>query len=286
MQSASPLSWGAAGIGAKECLSEAKHEIEKTYCQILEKSGPASLPNFHQFRQNPIKMQTLLLKGPARKAGISIPEDITTNAPSPIKPTPVITAPPEADITLSQPRKAKPENKPEPPMTFPGSGSTTSAALASCQLDKSSIDCAGDTRGEAKRYELQSNLNLKQLDPMVLSDQNRLEFPDRQGNESIVQYLSRVYPTYIEKMLLLGLGDTTMSFTKFNAMFHETVKQGLSFTRRFRDMYELLKKERKTQAIKSRYNDLYPDSIENCMRLTTKLIACDNVKQNWIYASM
>jgi hypothetical protein len=50
-------------------------------------------------------------------------------------------------------------------------------------------------------------------------------------------------------------------------------------------MYELLKKEKQTNAVKSRYNNLFPDSLEQCMELSQKIIVCDNIKQNWIYKS-
>ncbi|VUD51992.1 hypothetical protein TDB9533_01541 [Thalassocella blandensis] len=279
---ASMTAWSAAGISIKQCQQEAKSQMEISYCAILEKAGPSGLPNFHQFRQNPAKMQKLLLKNPARKAGIELPEEVSSNSQSPLKPTPVITAPPEpAPSSTATSHSPQQDRKQLDSMTFPNTGNSTgtasSTALAGCSLNQTEIVCDKGT------YNLQSNLTLQQLTPDVLTDENRLEFPDRQANESILQYLSRVYPLYIEKMLLLGLGDTTMSFTKFNAMFHETVKQGLSFKRRFRDMYELLKKERKTQAIKARYNDLLPESINNCMPLNAQIITCDNVKQNWVY---
>lgn len=269
--------FASPGVSVKQCEKMANSEIEHSYCAVLASGRGANLPNFHQFRQNPLKMQILLLKGPAKKAGIALPTGGHKHSAAPLKPTPVIDSP-----ALDEPRPNKPSaaTAGRESMQLPATPAAgVSSALQGCELQGQTVSCAN------QHYHLVSNLRLQELPATALSDENKLIFPERHGNDSLVQYLSKAYPVYIDKMLVLGLGDTTMSFTKFNAMFHETVKQGLSFKKRFEEMYELLKKERKTQAIKARYNNKTPPSIDQCMRLSSEIIVCDDVKQNWVYTA-
>lgn len=258
----------AYSIGVKECELEAKTPLEHSYCEILEAGEGGKLPNFFEFRRNTESMQRLFLRGPAAKADITLPK--ASNGK--------VSTPPRAASTPS----AMPA--PEPPTTatdsyrasIPRANAKQNNSIGQCHLQKTRILC------NTQQYFLAINIPVKRINASVFSAKNRLLLRPLSGQETAIEYLSDMYPYYIEKMLLLGLGDSTLSFTKFHAIY-EGAQDNQAFRERFAEMYELLKKERQTMAVKSRYLDNYPSSIENCMPISAQLIACDNVAQNWVY---
>ena len=74
-----------------------------------------------------------------------------------------------------------------------------------------------------------------------------------------------------------------MSFSKFAATYDDAKRYRLNFSQRFSKMFELLKSEKKTIGIKARYNEDYPQSMSQCMRLDSSIVICDNIHQNWVY---
>ncbi len=263
----------AHGMGVKECLQAAKTPLENSYCAILKAGEGDNLPNFYDFRRNNESTQRLFLRGPAAKANIELPQTSanTNTNKKPVRPTLPSTPPPRVNTQL--PKK---HNDYAPPVRERSSGD---GDLSQCRIQKNRILC------NAQQYFLAINVPLKRISATALSDQNRLIFRAKSAQESLIEYLSDMYPYYIEKMLQLGLGDSTLSFTKFHAI-HENADNNQAFRERFYEMYELLKKERQTMAIKSRYTNNFPSNIENCMQINTQLIACDNVAQNWVYRKM
>lgn len=234
------------------CRDQATTDLERAYCEIAASGKGGTLPTFHDFRKNSEKMQRLLLKVPARRAGIELP---AAAEPAPeITPTPAPTAAPT---------------------------NTVSAGMDRCVLQKNQIQCGYDY------YLLQTNLQNHELAADALTEANQLLLPDRDSTQyasaSDLAYLSACYPPYIEKMLVIGLGDSTMSFTRFAATYTEIVKMGGGFSQRFQEMYELLKKEKAHNAVQRRYKNNFPDSIEQCQFLSGNLIVCDDVVQNWVY---
>lgn len=248
-------------------------ELEKVYCQIKAKGHGANLPEYQAFRRNPTTTQTLLLKRPARKLGIKLPE-IKGNRPSSLASKPVI----QSQEKPAQPKKSREIKKPTQQKP-----SASQYLLSSCQLDGELIAC-GTTQ-----YELQTNLANKHLASGALGSTNKLLLPSRNNaafaDASDHDYLSQTYVSYIEKMIDIGLADATMSFTKYVATYEDIGRNRGDFAQRFTQMYELLKTEKQNNAVKSRYNNNFPESLEQCMGLSAKLVVCDNIKQNWIYRS-
>lgn len=266
-------------------------ELEKIYCQVKAKGKGDELPEYQAFRRNTAQTQALLLKRPARKLGIELP-DSASNKPSALANTPVIQSQePEIPATVSTKTKsvtpqetyasvaALPERK-KPEAQKPSTGNYL---LDNCTLDEEVIICG------TRHYELQTNVVNKHLESGALGADNKLILPARQGSDfadaSDHDYLSQTYVTYIEKMITIGLADATMSFTKYVATWEDASANGSDFAQRFTQMYELLKQERQSNAVRSRYNNNFPDSIKQCMGLGSNLIVCDNVMQNWIYRS-
>lgn len=265
------------GISYKECIFEAKAPLELTYCEILKKNPSITLPPFHSFRRNPENTQRLLLTSPAKKAGVTLPEDSSASKSdfkANAKPSFTNDGASNAGQTALSKRKPSSIQKSEP------SQAEQKHHLSSCSLAEEKISCPEGN------YFLAINIPLRRLDPRVLSDQNMFVFRSKYENETQLQYLSNIYPYYLEKMLLIGLGDSTLSFTKFNAIYTNAEKQNENFRQRFSQMYEMLKKERQSMATKKRYRENFPESMTQCMRVSDEIVSCDNIDQNWVYRKL
>jgi len=231
------------------CQSSERTPLEEAYCEIVKKGGAKSLPGYRDFRRNPKNVQRLLLKRPAIRYGVELPAPKTKTQIT-AKPTP-------------KRRKKK----------------TVGNSLEKyCQLLGSSITC------DDKTYRLIDNLPNSKLENDVFNDQTVLDLPRFKGGEpGVLEYLDKTYPLYIEAMLEIGLGASTMSFTKFHHTFGEVRSQKGDFSLRMAAMYEFLKMDKAKIAVKSRYNTYLPESLKECKPVSSHLIVCDNVKQNWVY---
>lgn len=262
------------------CVETPGTELEKIYCQIKAKGKGQNLPDFQAFRRNPPSTQALLLKQPARKLGIDLP-DTSSTARSALASTPVIESQQIVPVSEEVSVKTPAEDKTSILNRNIQSNSASRQLQQQCKLNNDLILCG------SSQYELQTNLTNRHLSSQTFSSDNKLLLPSRQGSAfasaSDHYYLSQTYIFYIEKMVDLGLADATMSFTKYAATYDDITRRGGNFEQRFAQMYELLKKEKQTNAVKSRYNNLFPQSLEQCMELSQKIIVCDNIKQNWIY---
>lgn len=253
------LSFGAAD---ERCLSAASSELERLYCEVVAQGGGAGLPAQPDFNRNNPKVQALLLKRPAQKLGLSLPEpepepdpeSKNTESPEAAEPAPKTTEPPEPNIA-------------------PG--------LKNCRLDGEQIRCPYG------RYQLASNQPLAELADGVLGPDNRLQiapFTGNRSNETAVRpYLSKAYDQYIPKMLKIGLGANTMSFTAFHNAFHTLESGGVTFSDRMAETYELLKQDRRQLGVKRRYHDELPENLSLCGAINRDILVCDNVGTNWVF---
>jgi hypothetical protein len=125
--------------------------------------------------------------------------------------------------------------------------------------------------------------------PGVLEDGNTLSLPsfegDRGDEEAVRRYLSDAYDIYIPKMLAIGLAGTTMSFTAFHNAFHSIEDGGVDFAQRLEQTYHLLKQDKKTLAVKTRYHDELPENINLCTEINRDIVVCDNIGKNWVYVT-
>jgi len=255
-----------SSTASKQCHYQARTPLEHSYCDIKARGQGATLPSIMEFRSNPAPIQRLLLTTPARKAGITLPPK-EKSAPTVSPPTKA----PEVVTKNTDQATSVRTNKP----------ARSETPLGACSLAEALITC------NRIRYVLKTNQPNNQLDRQALSDSNKLILEHRKAprysNATDLLYLSESYAIYIEKMLSIGLGDSTMSFTRFAALYQDATEQGKDFASRLAEMFELLKAEKRTKAIKPRYSDNFPKTIEHCMRATSKIIVCDNVSQNWVY---
>ena len=239
-------------------MPQAKTALEKVYCEVKTSDPSARLPNFNDFRRNPANIQRMLLKRPASRAGVQLPDGVGVRK----KPVKVgsgsIKSVPKADKLAD-----------------------VDTQLVGCSFYGSNIQCP---RGY---YYPQNNLNNKKLRRGALAETNKLALPSEpQGefNERAKRlYLLRSYEQYLIKMLDIGLGGSTMSFTKFYYVYEEGSDKGLSFSERFEKTFHFLKRDKASLAVKSSYGDKKPDKIELCLKVSSELITCDQNGINWVF---
>lgn len=253
--------------------------LEEVYCQLQSKGE--TLPNLEDFRRNQPRIQALLLKAPARKHGIRVP------SPGKSKST-------QKTYTQSQPHSqpqasassresARESSREVVRVATPKSQTPEISAsdLANCTLQGREIRCP------QQRFQLVTNLSNRQLLPHALSEKNRLGLTNYQGNsrdlQALKKHLSLSYQRYIEKMLSIGLGASTMSYSKFYYTHEELQRLQVDFAERFETMFGYLKKDKASMAIKDSYVDALPASIRACVKLQPSVLVCDNGIHNWIY---
>ncbi len=245
--------------GQNSCEQQARTAYEQLYCQIKAGGDGAGLPSLPDFRRNSPKIQALLLRRPAARLGLEVPTVSELVPESRAVETPAL-----------QPENAKPI---APEATARGRNSD----MGSCDLDGELIRCDG------QQFRLVTNLPNRLLKPQALSANNRLLLSPGPGNRELKDYLLQAYQTYIEKMLTIGLGASTMSFSKFYYTHESLQRQDADFPRRMEQMFEFLKKDKATMAIQPRYHNKLPDSLDQCGRLSQDLIVCDERDLNWVY---
>lgn len=252
-----------SNAGADEaCLATAQSNLERLYCEVVARGGGAGLPSAVDFQRNDPKVQALLLRQPAKRLSLTMPE---------------VSASPESE----------PEPEPEPttpegePANEPNSELSIARGLAGCQLKGEFIQCPNAA------YELAGNRTLASLKDGVLEPGNRLEIVpfdgERNDDEAVRSYLSAAYDRYIPKMLAIGLGANTMSFTAFHNAFHTLESGGVDFSERMGQTYELLKQDRKTLGVNTHQHDELPENVSLCETINRDVIVCDNVGTNWVF---
>lgn len=237
---------------------------EKIYCQIAEQGGGGTLPTFEDFRRNDPQVQALLLKRPAARLGIDMPPAIPKDSPSQSTRS-------NQPMQESRGKPAEPESTTDP----------VPAGLNNCRLNGEVITCPG------QRFRLATNKPNKALAAGVLDESNRMGLPGFTGDltdeTAVRRYLSDAYDRYIAKMLEIGLGGATMSFTRFYHSFRRHESQGIDFAQRMESTFMYLKQDKRNLGVSARLNDALPESLKNCVPAGSSLIVCDNVATNWVF---
>lgn len=268
----------ASAQSKSTCHDIAKSDYEKLFCTLQDKGAGNQLPTFSSFRANTPQLQSIILKRPAQKLGITVPPP-AASAP---KPTTAVATPnqkpeiqPQAAASVPSPVVAR---APEAARSKPAANSMN---LGSCELHQSSIHCSGNT------YKLIQNQANNKLAPGALSPDNRFGLENYRGNRgdksALNRYLADSYRHYIEKMLHIGLGAATMSYTKFYYTYEQLAEKNEDFAQRFELMYDYLKKDKASMAVKAAYHQQLPDSIQLCQDLSSTIVVCDNGELNWVY---
>ena len=244
-------------------MAGATTELERMYCRVVSEGQGGGLPSPADFKRNDPQVQALLLRRPAGRLGLEVPEPGT---------------PAQADSNRSSSGAES-----EPARTGPQEDPPQSWLLADCRLEGQRIACP------RRRYDLVSNQSNSQLAEGVLAEDNSLGLRPFEGNrddsEAVRRYLSEAYDRYIPKMVDIGLGANTMSFTAFHNAFHTIEDGGVDFARRMERSFTLLKQDKKNLSVKARYHNELPQDLSLCTVINREIVVCDNVGTNWVYVS-
>lgn len=269
------LCLSAVGVAHADCRPNG--ELEKVYCQLQAKGE--SLPKMSDFRRNDARMQQLLLKRPAAKHGIRLPvvdKKSAVKATSPkraaAKPKPKKVTKPAVPLAVVEAKAA---------YRAPSRSALGRALQTTCSISEARISCA------ERHYQLLDNLNNRHLNKQVFAESNRLGLSNYLGSinhkPSLNDYMGDAYQRYIEGMLKIGLGASTMTYSKFYYTFEDAWNNKRDFADRFEQMYVFLKKDKQSMGVKKRYSNDLPAGLHQCAELSSHIIVCDNKKINWVY---
>ncbi|MDX1634586.1 MAG: hypothetical protein R3280_08120 [Marinobacter sp.] len=251
---------------ARDCSAMARTDYERLYCRLVNEGHGAGLPAFEDFRRNTPRVQALLLKRPAQRAGLELPDAPEARPATPARP--------------DAPRQ-RPEAPPAATRQAEQQTAVTAPALADCELLGEVIQCPD------RRLELVDNLPNRALAPDALADSQRLDLPAFQGDPAdgpaLRRYLSDAYDHYLQRMLDIGLGGATMSFSQFYRSYFRHRDQGVDFTERMEATFQYLRQDKLTKAVPARLHSRLPDDIDACTPIKRQLVVCDNGVTNWVY---
>jgi len=270
----------------KLCFTFAQTDYEQLYCEIKAQGKGTHLPAFYEFQRNNVLTQALLLKGPARNIGVDVVmpntfrkkqnrfartlKPITTSAKSEKEPSFKSIDPPGIDST----------NTDATNIDLININSTNVDAMSRCHVDKNTIRCL------TKNYQLIGNRSNDQLDSGVFSSKNIMDMPVFSGAlndiRAVDEYLQWSYAHYLNKMLTIGLGGSTLSYGKFAYLFDDLTEKKISFTDRFEKMYFYLKRDKQQMRVNTRV--LLPNSLslESCYPLLSMLVCAVGTK-NYVF---
>lgn len=249
------------------CEALSKTELESIFCQIKGQAPLLKSMSIQDFRNNPEQTQRLLLSRPAKKLGIALPKI------SSLKSSPKAKSSSQSNHVDTK-AKAKAVAASQDPVV----SDKNLNGMENCALSDMSIVC-----GERLFHRVFNRAN-RYLDEHALGKENQLsdaQFIEAKA-QSESQYLRKFYQEYLMKMLSIGLSEHTLSYTKFVNLFQLSSQEGVDFAKRMSKMFEYLKTDKSNMQVKVD-NGSAPEDIEQCFRLGSSLIVCDNVQANWIY---
>ena len=255
------------------CLQQARNSYEKLYCEVKAGGEGADLPSLADFRRNPPKIQALLLRRPASRLGLELPQQ---EAQQKILQSKI------SQQQLPQPQLPRQELQPQASqgkaVPKPADRESVEIGLTACELHRDIIRCGEHI------FQLALNRANHQLRAQALSKSNHLSLPTVSGSGLDEKNdLIQAYQIYIEKMLEIGLGASTMTFSKFYYTYQTLQRQDVDFAQRMEKMFGFLKKDKATMAVQKRYHNTLPDSMEQCGHLSERLVVCDEGDMNWVF---
>jgi len=269
------------------CQPAPGNEYEKVYCQLKRSGRGEGLPTIHDFRKNTPLMQALLLKKPAERAGIPLRIPERGNAE---------TVDRQADLLLASAIKPVLQSSIEQkPVTVKAivspkvvdSYAQTAASesklaldpLAGCVLRGFELDC------KIGRYRLITNQANQSLSEGALSEENRLNLPVNSGQDRDA-YLQQAYGRYLDGMISIGLGASTMSYTKFVHLYDHITAEKLNFAGRFETMYHFLKQDKSSIGVTTKPMIAQGFTTQFCSDVRPELLACEYGSDNHLFLKL
>jgi hypothetical protein len=248
--------------------------LEVSYCSLVAR-GASGLPPLYEFRKNTPDTQYLLLKRPAAKYAVVLPVPTRKAKPAAIKPIePALANPTTPPSSTKIPASTHSRSAIPVPVKV-----SSNQSIAGCRLANEIISCGN------QRFALQWNKPKNALKPEALGPGNQLIFPPEPKNPAAQNdYLLDCFVLYVQKMLVLGLGNTTLTFDKFAAIYAAAKTERFDFAGRFERMYHFLKEERKTLQPPKGFGHQIPTQLDECQPIDDTLWSCQTAEQHWIFA--
>jgi len=261
------LAFPVCGNAGKFCLLLAENYYEQLYCEVKAQGQGKHLPSFYDFKKNNETTQALLLKRPAARLGI------------------YLVRPDSVQLKNIQPKGIQQKVGNIGGRSSRRSGLShddlSSQDLSQCSLETRQITCSSDL------YQLMGNQANKKLTQGVLSEANRMAIPVYQAGldetKALGFYLTKAYQKYIKKMLEIGLGGSTFSYTKFVFLFHDVTAKGIDFSQRFETMFGYLKQDKQHLAVNERLAKNVQLVEKQCDWLAENIVVCDVGRKNYLY---
>lgn len=249
----------------KFCFASAETFYEQVYCQLQAKAQIKDLPPFHEFRKNPERVQYSLLKRPAERNAIKLPEPVK---PVQTNPSPAVAASPKINNNTAVAR---------------ASGEAAAVAVKAAVVGGIACDLAGKTLtcGNQK-FLLSGNKANHRLENQALSPDNKMDLPTYSDGD-LNRYLAKAYERYIFKMDEIGLGGVTMTYGKFAYLYQDLLSKGLNFSQRFETMFAFLKKDKAALGVSEAVNLPQGFNVNTCMPLGEQYAVCDFQGRNYIF---
>jgi len=185
---------------------------------------------------------------------------------------------PQKSIRLDEPKVVEISRAPQTP---PEQRLEIAANEASqCTYDKSSIQCGGMT------FKQVTNKHNDALQREALSHNNTLTLPvikSSPQDDNFEFYLTEAYLVYLDKMMSIGLGGVTMTYSKFYFLYLDLLRRNVDFNQRFSTMFEFLKKDKRSLGVSSRAAELSTLSDKQCSRARSSLFICELGGRNYLF---
>lgn len=255
------------------CPDSATNPYESAYCKIAAEHANIPLPSERDFQANNPKVQYLLIKRHAKKAGIALSKPQSLNKAKPK---------PRSRVVKTNPPPSPSQSKSQPVINT----TITSSAVAipfetispRCQRHNTRITC------NDLRYQLQRGRSIAQITDTALASNNQLLFPTYQG-QSKSSYLKQTYALYLEKMRSIGLDSKTMTFSKFASAFENYDALQGQFSERFSTMFDYLKRDRRNAP--GHPGGSAPQNIAKaqCYQVQQSMVVCDEKGSNYLFVA-
>ncbi len=258
---------------AKQCTPDSNSEYEKAYCAIKASRHGLALPELADFRRNAEEVQYLMLKRPAHLMGIDLAKPLKNQSSFSSRPS-MTGAEPKGNGKKSPVKRDASELGIKNELAIVEESSNANSS--GCEYAVESITCSN------KYYKLQLNKINSQLPDVALAAGNKLVFLSRSEFSSDQAFLLDSYTRYIEKMLSIGLAGSTYSYSAFAHLYAENLRQGVNFSKRFAETFELLKRDKRTLGVSRRRPARAPLATD-CEQLNANLLVCRTQAMNLVY---
>lgn len=259
-------------------------EYEKIYCELQRRGKGHTLPKLYEFRRNPPLTQAFLLKKPAERAGIKLVIPSRDNRETLRRQKELLLGSKKIEQVAAvavEKQEKKQVSKKIPRIQEQAAIilKINQSVLNSCKNKALNVYCAdGD-------YDFLGNIANSQLAADALQNSNMLNLPvfDENNARGLDDYLALSYSAYIRGMITIGLGASTMTYSKFAHLYGIMRQQGQNFPERFELMFTFLKRDKTTIAVSTQRE--IPDDfvLDYCHFLDGKLLACEHKKTNYLF---